>query len=349
MTGSRNLQDPLGHKARSPWQMPPRAWLDILKRSYKRVWDDNVGLVAAGVAFYGFFALLSILGLIVLVYGFVADPLTVIKQMQTLTTVLPTDVAAIIGDQLMNAVRASQKAKGLAILLAFLVATYGGTNGAASVITALNIAYEEKEKRSLVRFYVLAVSMTLGILVLALSALAATAALAFLQHLLPEASAPLVTAGKIAGYVVIVLVAAGISSMLYRYGPSREEAKWEWITPGSLFVALSWLLLTWAFGLYVAHFTNYHATYGSLGAVVALLTWMYLSAYAFIFGAELNSEIEHQTAKDSTTGSPEPMGDRGAWAADNVASDDTVQDRPEEQREGERLTSAAPKVAEERG
>jgi membrane protein len=104
-----------------------------------------------------------------------------------------------------------------------------------------------------------------------------------------------------------------------------------------------------AFGFYVGHFTDYHASYGSLGAVVALLTWMYLSVYAFIVGAELNSEIEHQTARDSTTGSPLPMGDRGAWAADNVATDDKVQDRPEKQREGERLTQAAPKVAEEKG
>ena len=341
--------DPHGHAASSPWQMPRRAWKDIVKRTYKRVWDDNVGLVAAGVAFYGFFALLSLLGLIVLAYGFVADPLTVVEHMQALTAVLPSDVAWIIGDQLMNAVRASHKTKGLGILLAFLVATYGGTNGATSVITALNIAYEEKEKRSLWRFYLLAVSMTLSALVVALCALAATAALTFLQHLLPEAAPPLVFAGKIIGYLLLALLAAGIASTLYRFGPSREEAQWKWITPGSLFAALTWLLLTWAFGIYVGRITNYHATYGSLGAVVALLTWMYLSAYAFIFGAELNSEIEHQTARDSTTGRPEPMGVRGAWAADNVATDDEVQDRPEEQREGEKLTQAAPKVAEERG
>ena len=142
--------------------MPEAAWKDIVKRTYKRVWDDNVGLVAAGVAFYGFFALLSLLGLIVLVYGFAADPFTVVEHMRALTAILPGDVAFLIGDQLMNAVQASEKTKGLGIVLAFLVATYGGTNGAASVITALNIAYEEKEKRSLVRFYLLAVSMTLG-------------------------------------------------------------------------------------------------------------------------------------------------------------------------------------------
>jgi membrane protein len=329
--------------------MPRSAWKDIALRTYKRTWDDNVALVAAGVAFYGFFALLSLLGLIVLVYGLAADPMSVVIHMHALTDVLPTDIASVIGDQLMTAVRASQKTKGLGILVAFLVATYGGTNGASSVITALNIAYEEKEKRGLFRFYLLATSMTLGALVIALAALAGTAALAYLQHLLPNASRVAVIAGKLIGYMLLTAVAAAIASTLYRFGPSREDAQWKWITPGSLFAALAWLLLTWAFGIYVSRFTNYHASYGSLGAVVALLTWMYLSAYAFVFGAELNSEIEHQTATDSTTGSPEPMGDRGAWAADNVATDDTVQDRPEEQREGEKLTQAAPRVAEEKG
>jgi membrane protein len=343
------MVDPKGHQAQSPAEMPHAAWKDIGKRTYKRVWDDNVGLVAAGVAFYSFFALLSLLGLIVLSYGFFADPMTVIEQMRALTAVLPTDVASIIGDQLMTAVKASQKAKGLGILLAFLIATYGGTNGASAIITALNIAYEEKEKRSLFRFYFLAVSMTLSALVLALMALAATAALAYLQQLLPEAPPVLVSLGKVAGYLLLTLVTAGIASILYRFGPSREDAQWKWITPGSLFAAVTWVLLTWLFGFYVANFTNYSASYGSLGAVVALLTWLYLSAYAFIVGAEINSEIEHQTAKDSTTGAPEPMGQRGAWAADNVATDDTVQDRPEEQREGEKLTQAAPKIADEKG
>jgi membrane protein len=341
--------DPRGHHATSPWQMPRAAWKDIAARTYKRTWDDNVALVSAGVAFYGFFALLSLLGLIVLAYGLVADPMSVVMNMHALTAVLPTDVATIIGDQLMTAVRASQKTKGLGILIAFLVATYGGTNGAASVLTALNIAYEEKEKRSLLHFYLVAVSMTLCALLIALAALTGTATLAFLHHLLPDASRAAVLAGKILGYVLLIAVAAAIASTLYRYGPSRENARWTWITPGSLFAAVAWLLLTWVFGIYVGRFTNYHASYGSLGAVVALLTWIYLSAYAFVFGAELNSEIEHQTAKDSTTGSPEPLGDRGAWAADNVATDDTVQDRPEEKREGEKLTQAAPKVAEEKG
>jgi membrane protein len=343
------MVDEKGHQAKSPAEMPPRAWKDILARTYKRTWDDNVALVSAGVAFYGFFALLSLLGLIVLVYGVFADPVTVIQQMRTLTAILPADVVALIGNQLLTAVHSSQQTKGLGILLAFVVAIYGGTNGAASVLTALNIAYEEKEKRSLVRFYLLAILMTLVALIVALAAILATSALAYLQRFMPQLPPIALVVSKAAGYLLLAILVAAVAATLYRFGPSREDAKWEWITPGSAFAAITWILLTVAFGFYVSHFTNYDASYGSLGAVVALLTWMYLSAYAFVFGAELNSEIEHQTAKDSTTGSPRPLGDRGAWAADNVAMDETVQDRPEEQREGERLTQAAPKVAEEKG
>jgi membrane protein len=341
------MVDSKGHQATSPWQMPLAAWKDIAARTYKRTWDDNVGLVAAGVAFYGFFALLSLLGLIVLSYGFFADPHSVIKAMQALTAVLPSDVATLIGDQLMTAVKSSQCAKGFGILLAFVVATYGGANGAAALLTALNIAYEEKEKRGLLRFYLLATGMTITAVALALVAIAAAAVIAFLQTLLPATPAALVIAGKVVGYILLALVAAAIAAILYRFGPSREDATWTWITPGSMFAAVVWLLATAAFGYYVGHLTNYEAHYGSLGAVVALLTWLYLSAYAFIFGAELNSEIEHQTARDSTTGKPEPLGQRGAWAADNVATDDQVQDRPEEVREGEKLTQAAPQVADE--
>lgn len=316
------MTDDRGHTAQSPAEMPARAWKDIFSRTYKRTWSDNVGLVSAGVAFYGFFALLSLLGLIVLVYGFVADPLTVIKQMASLTAILPGDITDLIGQQLMTAVHSSQSMKGLGIVVAIGVAIYGGTNGAAAVITALNIAYEEKEKRSLVAFYLVAIAMTVGAVIVALAALAATAAISYLHDLLPEASPVAVIAGKIAGYLLLAFAAAAVAATLYRFGPSRQEAKWRWITPGSVFAAVMWLLLTFAFGFYVTHFTNYHASYGPLAAVVALLTWMYLSSYVFVFGAELNSEIEHQTARDSTTGRPLPMGRRGAWAADHVAADD---------------------------
>jgi membrane protein len=341
------MADPKGHQARSPSEIPAPGWKDIAARSLKRTLADNVGLVAAGVAFYGFFALLSLLGLVVLTYGFVADPRLVIRDIHVLTAILPGDIATLIGDQLMNAVQASEARKGVAALLAVVVGLYGGTNGAAATLTALNIAYEEKEKRSLLVFYLTAFALTLSALALALAMIAATAVAARMGRLVPEASGMMLVAGKVGTDIGLVLVAAAVAATLFRFGPSREDAKWKWISPGSLFAAASWLALTLLFGFYVSRLTNYNATYGSLGAVVALLSWLYFSAYAFVFGAELNSEIEHQTAKDSTTGAAVPMGERGAWAADNVATDDDVQDRPEEKREGEKLTAAAPKVAED--
>jgi membrane protein len=327
--------------------MPARAWNDILSRTWQRTWDDNVGLVAAGVAFYGFFALLSLLAMIVLVYGLLADVEALAQTMRTLTAILPEDVAKLIGDQLVHATKASEGYKGIGLLIAFAVALYGGTNGAGSIITALNIAYEEKEKRSLVRFYLIAAGMTVVAVVIAVLALAGVALAAALERLLPTASPFFVIAGKVIAYLLLALIVAAVAATLYRFGPSREDARWKWITPGSAFTAATWLLLTALFGFYVGNLTNYSATYGSLGATVGLLTYLYLSAYVFVVGAELNGEIEHQTAKDSTTGKPEPLGERGAWAADNVALSDEVEDRPEEAREGQKLTQAAPRVAEE--
>jgi membrane protein len=258
-----------------------------------------------------------------MLYGLLAEPETVVDNVRTLTTILPPDVARLIADQLIAAVQTTRETKGLGILVALMVALYGGTNGAGAIITALNIAYEEKEKRTLGRFYLAATIMTVAAVIAAVLALIGTTTLALLGNLAPDASPVLVTLGKVAGYAALTIVAAAVAATLYRYAPSREDARWRWITPGSLFAASAWLLLTLAFSFYVTRITDYNATYGSLGTIILLLTWIYLSAYALIFGAELNSEIEHQTAKDSTTGPPEPMGKRGAWAADNVAEDDT--------------------------
>lgn len=302
--------------------MPRAAWKDIARRTWTRTWQDNVGLVAAGVAYYGFLALVPMLGIIVMVYGLVAEPQTVVGNVRALTTVLPPDVAELLADQLVAAVRTTKETRGLGIIVALLVALYGGTNGAGAIMTALNIAYEEKEKRSLGRFYLVAAAITVIAVILAVLAIVSATALALLGNLAPDASPLAIIAGRLAGYVLMTLGAAGVAATLYRFAPSREQARWSWITPGSLFAAVSWLLLTLIFSFYVTSVTDYNVTYGSLGTIIILLTWIYLSAYALIFGAELNSEVEHQTARDSTTGPEQPLGERGAWAADHVAMDD---------------------------
>ena len=308
-----------GRSATSPWQMPLKAWKDVGLRAWNQSWLDNIGLVAAGVTFYGFLALVPLLGILVLTYGMFANSSTVIENVMTLLRVLPPDVVELIGQLMMNAAETSKQTSGIGILLAFLLALYAGSNGAGAVMAALNIAYEEKEKRSLLGFYAIAFAIALAAVLISLIALAAMTAVAALERLVPRTSAPMLLAGKLGLYVAMALFAAGLAATLYRFGPSRQGARWEWLTPGSIFTAVVWLLLAIAFSFYVTKLTDYNATYGSVAAIVMLLTWMYLSAYVFLFGAELNAELEHQTAKDSTTGQPKPLGERGAWVADHVA------------------------------
>ena len=299
--------------------MPPLAWKEVALRTWNQSWLDNSGLVAAGVAFYGFLALVPLLGIMVLGYGMFAQPATVIQHVMAMLRVLPPDVVELIGQLLMNAVQTSEETSGLGILAALGIALYAGGNGAGAVMTALNIAYEEKEKRSLLRFYAIAIAITLVAVMIALIALAAMGAVGELERLLPKASGATLILGKLGLYLTMALFAAGVAATLYRFGPSREDARWQWLTPGSIFTAVVWLLLAIGFSFYVTKLTDYNATYGSIAAIVMLLTWMYLSAYVFLFGAELNAELEHQTVKDSTTGPPQPLGKRGAWVADHVA------------------------------
>ena len=299
--------------------MSSRAWREVVIRVWNQSWSDNIGLVAAGVAFYGFLALVPMLGILVLVYGLVADPQTVIGHVGTLLRFLPADIALLIGQLLLSAVENSKGSSGFGFLIAILVALYAGSNGAGSIMTALNIAYEEKEKRSLAHFYAIALVITVISVLLALLSLLAVGAVARLESILPKAAGLVVLGGKLFFYALIALSAAGVAAILYRYGPSREDARWQWLTAGSAFTAIVWLALSIGFGFYVTRLTDYNATYGSIAAIVMLLTWMYLSAYVFLFGAELNAELEHQTMVDSTTGKAEPLGSRGAWAADHVA------------------------------
>lgn len=300
----------------SPWRMPRAAWKQVLSRTWAQVLHDNVSLAAAGVAFYGFTAMVPLLGAIVLSYGLVADPAAVVDAMRHLTSVMPVDAAKLIGDQLMNIVKTSSDKKGFGLLLAMAVALYGVRSGAAAVITGLNIAYDEEEHRSFLKLTMITLATTVSSLIVALLALVAITTLGHLEDLLPSLPSFAAMIGKIASYVLLVLTGAAGAATLYRYGPDRAKARWIWITPGSLLAASVWLLLSILFGIYVADFGNYNATYGSLGAVVVFLTWLYLSSYVLLLGAELNAEVERQTRVDTTVGPAQPEGQRGASVAD---------------------------------
>lgn len=302
--------------------MSSRDWWKVLKRTWAEAGDDNIGLIAAGTAFYGFAAIVPLLASVVLIYGLVADTATVVANIRALFNVLPDDAARVIADQLATVVGTSEGKKGFGLVVALGIALYGGTKGASSIVTALNIAYEERETRGFIRLNLLAFAITAGAVVLALVAALSMAAFALLDSLIPGAPDIVLLAIRLVSYTVLAALGVSAAACLYRFGPNRHKAKWAWLTPGSLAATLVWLAATIGFGVYVSRFGNYGATYGSLSAVVILLTWLWLSAYVFLLGAELNSELEHQTTRDTTTGEAAPMGMRGAAVADTIAADD---------------------------
>lgn len=313
-----------GRDAASPWAIPASGWKQIARRTWTEAGTDNIGLIAAGVAFYGFLAMVPLLGALVLSYGLIASPATVMANINALASVMPAEAAKLIGEQLLNVVTTSGGKKGFGLLIALVISLYGAMNAASAIVTALNIAYEEKEKRGFFALYLLSLLITLVGIVSIIAAMLSVAVLGYLGSLLPSLPGPVLALGKIGSYVLMALAGAAAAASLYRYGPARTHARWTWLTPGSLLTATLWLVITLGFGIYVANFGNYDATYGSLGAVVVLLTWFYLSAYVLLLGAELNSEIERQTACDTTVGPAKPPGARGAKMADAVAGDPPV-------------------------
>lgn len=299
--------------------MPAAAWKDIALRAWHEAGEDNISLVASGVAFCGVLAMVPMLGAIVLSYGLIASPRTVVANMQSLTSVVPAEAAKLIGDQLANVVHTAGGKKGFGLLLALGIALYGAMKGAGAMVTSLNIAYDEEEKRGFVRLNLLALAITTGALLLALLAIVSIAAMGHLQSLFPGTPGILLVIGKILSYAVMAAVGAAAAATLYRYGPDRAEPKWTWLTPGSAFTTILWLAVTLGFGFYVANFGSYDATYGTLGGAIVLLTWLYLSAYILLLGAELNCEVERQTTRDTTIGPEQAMGTRDAHAADTIA------------------------------
>jgi membrane protein len=329
-----DADDGRGRNAASPVQIPARGWKDVALRTWKEASDDNVGLVSAGVAFYAFLALVPLLGAVVLTYGLIASPAGVARSMARLTTLLPQQVAQVIGQQLTQVIETSAGKKGLGLVSALALAIFGARSAVGGIITSLNIAYEEQEKRGFVMVNLMALGMTAATVVMIVLALGAVTAMNLLDEALPHTSGVVTGLLKVLSYVFLAGVAAGAAATLYRYGPSRDEAKWRWITPGTALFALAFVALTAGFGFYAANFGHYGATYGSLASVVVLLTWMYLSAYALLFGAELNSEAEHQTVRDTTTGPERPLGTRDAWSADHVAPAGGTREPEQEAKKG---------------
>ncbi|HYD57219.1 MAG TPA: YihY/virulence factor BrkB family protein [Burkholderiales bacterium] len=306
-----------GRSAERPQDIPSRGWWDILKRVGRQLSKDRISIIAAGVAFYALFAVFPGLAALVSIYGLVFDPQQVAAQIQALEAFLPPEAAEILVQQLGDVSSSERSSLGLAAVGGILVALWSASKGVKTLMEALNVAYHEEEKRGFFRLNATALVLTLGAVLSAIVAIALIVALPAIITFLGLGRVAEILIGL--GHLLLLgaLMVFGMA-VVFRFGPSRKEAKWRWVSPGALSGTVLWLAGSALFAVYVRNFANYNETYGAMGAVVILLTWFLLTAYAILIGAELNGEIERQTAKD-TTESGKPLGGRGAYAADTVA------------------------------
>lgn len=305
-----------GDNARSPAELSTHGWRAVLVRVWREISEDRVLLVAGGVTFYLVLALFPALAAFVSIYGLLADPAAVSGYLGQLQGIVPAAGIEIIGTQLRTLAGQSADALGVSFILGLLVAFWSANGGVKALFDAMNIAYEEEEKRGFISLNLAAFAFTLGAFLLAVLFIVAVGivpvALAWLG--LGPVTELLV---RVMRWVLIALVALAAISLLYRFGPSRAPARWSWVSVGAVIATLGWFAVSWGFSLYLQNFADYNATYGALGAVMGLLMWLWISTVVVIVGAELNAEMERQTLRDSTTGPEQPPGLRGAVVADS--------------------------------
>jgi membrane protein len=307
--------DSRGRTAESPQDIPAQGWKDIAWRVWGRIGEDRILVIAAGIVFYGILALFPAIVALVSIYGMFASPADLGNQLNGLSTVMPSGGLDVIREQMTRVSEHSSGALGIATIIGLLVALWSANAGMKAIYDGLNVAYREKEKRSFIALNVSSLIFTLCMIVFALLALGAMVLVPnFVGRLgLGEAGQWAVKFGQWPVLLVLVMI---VFACLYRFGPSRDEPKWRWITPGSIVGAILWIVASILFSWYAANFGSYNKTYGSLGAIIGFMTWMWISTIVVILGGILNAETEHQTDKDTTVGHPQPIGARGAYVAD---------------------------------
>jgi membrane protein len=304
--------------ADSPLRISRRGWIDALGHTIREFTQDRILAVAAGAAFYALLAVFPALAAFVSLYGLVANVDEAREQLMSLANVLPGGAISVLSQQLVRLAASDHRSLGLAFASGLLISIISSNAGMKALIGGLNVAYDEQEKRNFLKLNAVSLTFTIGSIIFSVIAIAAVvAAPGLLRQLGLGSMGGAVTLLK--WPLLLIIVIAGCS-VLYRYGPSREHARWRWITPGGITAAVGWLVMSLLFSWYVANFGNYDRTYGSLGAVIGFMTWIWLSVIVILFGAELNSELELETLADTTTGPPEPAGRRGAFVADHKTS-----------------------------
>ena len=304
-----------GRIARHPHEIPHKGWVDIAWRVGGSYFGDRVGFVAGGVTFFILLSLFPTLGAFVTIYGLFADPADAWSRLAFLYTVLPSNVAAFLGPEMERLAARSTPQQAFTLAWTLALSLWTANGGIKTLFYGLNVAYHEVERRNIVRYNLICFAFTLS----GLAAVLVTAGLVVgvpvvlgVFGLAEEwsALAPL-------RWPVLFALYVGALAVIYRFGPCRARARWRWLTPGALFAASLSVLVSFVFSSFLTTFVRLDS-YGPLATAMAFLLWTWISVQVILMGAELNAEIEHQTAHDTTTGEPRPLGERGAVMADTV-------------------------------
>ena len=307
-----------GRAATRPGDFSGGDWKSVLWRTWLGIGEDNLSIIAAGVAFFGVFSVFPALAALVALYGLVADPSRIAAALSVAEPVLPPAVFSILSDQVDQLVGAGQSALGIATIVSLVLALWTARAGVTALIQGLNIVYGETDTRNILVQYLFSLLLTLVLIVFAILSLLAVVAVPAVLRFVDLG--PLGTAlARIAPPVILGCAVVFVIGALYRYGPKRSPAQKRWITPGAVIATALWVIVSLGLSAYFSRFADFNQTYGSLGAIIALMFWLYASAFVVLLGAEINAPMELQTRRDTTTGDPRPMGDRSAYVADHVA------------------------------
>lgn len=306
-----------GREADHPRNIPAKGWRDILLRVKDETSKDNISMIAAGVAFYLMLAIFPMLAATVSIYGLVADPADVQRNFEAVAGVIPEEARSIMVDQLTAVTSASGGQLGFGVVLSIALTLWSASRGVVAMITALNIAYDEVEQRSFIKLNAIALALTLALIVFMIVTLAVVIGLPVVIGYL-NLGETIEWAIRLARWPILAVAIILALAVLYRYAPDRDAPRWRWVSWGAVVATAIWLLGSVAFSVYVSNFADYNKTYGAMGAVIILLLWFNLSSFAVLLGAELNAEMEHQTARDTTKGAARPLGQRRAYVADTV-------------------------------
>ena len=308
-----------GRDATSPAEIPATGWKDIRWRVYANIGDHRILALAAGMTYYSILAIFPALAALVAIYGIFTDAGSIAKHLDDVSGFVPGGAIDVAREQLTRVSSKSNRALGLTFLLGLVISLWSANAAMKSLFDTLNIVYGEREKRGFFRLNAISLSFTIAGIVFVLSALAAVVAVPVLLNYLHLSNFSDLLIRIVRWPAMFIALALAIAC-IYRFGPSRAAPRWHWISWGSSAAALLWLGASALFSWYAANFGTFNETYGSLGAVVGFMTWLWISAIVILLGAELNAEMEHQTARDTTTGAPKPLGARGARMADTVGA-----------------------------